>query len=472
MTTSTMTTSAQSQSKFKPPEAMFKYLRTATSTLRLNQIEKIRANGVGELVALPQLVVCGDQSAGKSSVLEAITGIPFPRQEGLCTRFPTEIILRHSGQSESTTITATIRPSASRTQDDRLTMSAYRKTVEAMTELQAIIDQVSRLMRLRNYTDDGSGPAFASDSLRIEIVGPIGLHLSIVDLPGLISVPNEEQTQDDVEAVHAMVRAYLSSSRTIILAVLQAGNDMANQPIIKLIREYDETGERAVGIITKPDLINAGAEADIARVSHNQGAIRLKLGFFLLKNPTPLELKGGISMEFRAKREREFFESPAWNSLGLDPERVGAEKLRSFLQDLLDAHIERELPKVRHDINKHLDATKADLRAMGDARPTVGHIRSFLTQLSMSFYELSQAALEGNYHTIDAEFFSSEDGVRRLRARLQSENTKFAASVRERGQRRKIGLRASSTTSDYEPANKTAQLIVSESEMMEWVKKV
>ncbi|KAH8743124.1 hypothetical protein F5883DRAFT_357059, partial [Diaporthe sp. PMI_573] len=57
-------------------------------------IERVRANGVGDLVALPQLAVCGDQSTGKSSVLEAITGFPFPRQEGLCTRFPTEIILR------------------------------------------------------------------------------------------------------------------------------------------------------------------------------------------------------------------------------------------------------------------------------------------------------------------------------------------------------------------------------------------
>jgi len=43
-------------------------LQSTKSTHRLNQIDKVRANGVGDHIALPQLVVCGDQSAGKSSV--------------------------------------------------------------------------------------------------------------------------------------------------------------------------------------------------------------------------------------------------------------------------------------------------------------------------------------------------------------------------------------------------------------------
>lgn len=30
-----------------------------------------------------QLIVCGDQSSGKSSLLEAISGVPFPRQHNL-----------------------------------------------------------------------------------------------------------------------------------------------------------------------------------------------------------------------------------------------------------------------------------------------------------------------------------------------------------------------------------------------------
>lgn len=33
----------------------------------------------------------GDQSSGKSSVLESLTGFSFPRAAGLCTRYATQI---------------------------------------------------------------------------------------------------------------------------------------------------------------------------------------------------------------------------------------------------------------------------------------------------------------------------------------------------------------------------------------------
>jgi hypothetical protein len=59
---------------------------------------------------------------------------------------------------------------------------------------------------------------------------------SVVDLPGLISVPNEEQTELDVQTVHNLVDSCVANPRTIILAVVQAGNDIANQAIIQKSR--------------------------------------------------------------------------------------------------------------------------------------------------------------------------------------------------------------------------------------------
>lgn len=60
----------------------------------LEKIDQLFAYNVGEYIDLPQLVVVGDQSSGKSSVLEALTKLSFPRDSGLCTRFATQIILQ------------------------------------------------------------------------------------------------------------------------------------------------------------------------------------------------------------------------------------------------------------------------------------------------------------------------------------------------------------------------------------------
>jgi hypothetical protein len=225
-----------------------------------------------------------------------------------------------------------------------------------------------------------------------------------------------------------------------------------------------------VGIITKPDLINVGSKSRIARTAKNQDTIKPKLGFFLVKNPIPTEIKEQISMTSRVQRELQFFSAPEWTSQQLDMNRVGVDKLRQFLQVLLNSHIEKELPKVRDEIRKSLTTTEAELRSMGDARPTPIHVRSFMT--SLRYYELLQAALNGSCQSIetraDVDFFSQIENSR-LRARIQQINTDFAKRMRDHGERRKIGT---ASTSEQLNVSSTAQLVVTEEQMIVWVREV
>ncbi|KAK5011753.1 hypothetical protein LTR28_005089 [Elasticomyces elasticus] len=100
-----------------------------------------------------------------------------------------------------------------------------------------------------------TGSAFADDVLRIQISGPSQPHLTIVDLPGLIHSENKFQTLADVKLVQDMVQRQISNRRSIILAVISAQNDFANQVVLKLAREVDESSVRTLGVITKPDTL-------------------------------------------------------------------------------------------------------------------------------------------------------------------------------------------------------------------------
>ncbi|KIW22041.1 uncharacterized protein PV07_12559 [Cladophialophora immunda] len=451
----------------------FAGLNSARSTLRLEQIAGLRARGIADHIGLPQLVVCGDQSAGKSSVLEGVTGVPFPRQDGLCTRFPTEILLEHSSEGDLI-INASIIPSPGRTDEEKQRIISFHRILSGFEDLPLVIMEVSRLLGIKGAHSEG-GPAFASDVLRIKVRGPVGLFLSIVDVPGLISVANEEQTDDDVETVHKIVDGYISDPRTIILAVVQAGNDIANQSIIKKSRSFDKDGERTVGIITKPDLINEGSEKRIALLASNKDTTKLKLGFFLVKNPAPNELTRGITPEQRQKDEIQYFHTPPWKEQSIDPARLGIVALRTYLQQLLDRHIEKELPKVRHDVRELLTKTDADLATMGEERDSPSKMRMFLTRLAMSFDQLVTSALNGTYDDVDMTFFNLEEKHRshRLRATVQDLNTKYADTMRDRGAKRRVVAASEDDCSDTESTeDDDGQILVSEKGMKRWVSEV
>lgn len=67
-------------------------LRDDKESQLLDVVDAIRDHDLDRQLSLPQLVVCGKQSSGKSSVLEAITRVPFPRGDTTCTRFVTEYV--------------------------------------------------------------------------------------------------------------------------------------------------------------------------------------------------------------------------------------------------------------------------------------------------------------------------------------------------------------------------------------------
>ncbi len=110
-------------------------------------------------------------------------------------------------------------------------------------------------------TSDAVADTFSDDVLKIEICSPEQEHLSVIDVPGIFRNTLEGMTTDsDIDIVRNMVNGYMKNPRSVILAVVPANVDIATQEILKMAEKCDTKGERTLGVLTKPDLVDRGAE--------------------------------------------------------------------------------------------------------------------------------------------------------------------------------------------------------------------
>ena len=110
---------------------------------------------------------------------------------------------------------------------------------------------------------------FSSDTIVIEVVAPSVPDLTLIDLPGLVRTVTEGQNPQVIVEVNNLIEAYLAQSRTIILAVVPSNVDVATVDILERAQNVDPTGERTIGVLTKPDLIDRGSEAEVVQVLTN-----------------------------------------------------------------------------------------------------------------------------------------------------------------------------------------------------------
>ena len=399
--------------------------------------------------------MCGDQSAGKSSVLEALTEIPFPRNDNLCTRYATEIILRRAATNS---LTIKVIPDTKRPAAEQTLIKAFNESITDFTELSRIMSKATDLMGLDSALKSGTllkARAFAKDILSIEIEGPSRPQLTLVDIPGLIQTETKGVTKADVDMVTEITDQYISQPRTICLAVVSAANDYANQGILTKVRKVDPDGERTLGIITKPDRLpsGSGSEAAYLALASNKD-IFFKLGWHVIKNRSFEE--GDASFEERNASEATYFSKSNFKSL--PPDCVGIDPLRLRLSALLFEHVKKELPKLREDLEEALSDTKVQLDKMGNRRTTPSDCRTYLAKLSLDYYEICKSAVNGHYESgyftsnVDPTFtVTSPATIRRVRAVVQYMNTQFSNRLRTTGHKYHINMVDVAQQDDIDP---------------------
>ncbi|KAL4814658.1 P-loop containing nucleoside triphosphate hydrolase protein [Aspergillus spinulosporus] len=403
----------------------------------LEVIDKLRELGISDSVSLPQLVVVGDQSSGKSSLLEGLTGLSFPVSSDLCTRFVTQIVLRRAPQKEAgAKITIIPGPSSQLDRALQKKLKRFKRVLRAdefgREEFGRVFNEAAEIMGVPgpNTTDlENIDKRFADDILKIELSGPEHHHLSVVDSPGLFHNPTKYQTEEDKSIIRGLIKKYITDKRTIILAVMDARNNLANQGVFAMERAADPAGKRTVGIITKCDAVEEGDEAGVIRIAKNQ-VEKLTHGWFAVRNRSTKDIEGGMTIEGRHLKEKEFFSGTApWTELRKD--RVGIHSLMTFLGDLLYEHIRNEFPNVVKDIEVSLSAAKSELDLLGPSRQTAIEQRRFLNHIANLYQSEVDDALNGNYNPE-----LSEQSPLKLRMHVRALNDDFSLKITKHGHAR------------------------------------
>lgn len=305
----------------------------------LSKIDALFACNVGHHVDLPQIVVVGDQSSGKSSVLEGLTRLPFPRDSGLCTRFATQITFR---RDTANSVAVSVIPGKDADQGHVDAVRTWKKV--GLTSLdQSTFANIMRGVEDVMEINSSTKKTFSSDVLSIEVAGPDQEHFSVIDVPGIFQrVTKDVTTKADKEFVQNMVFEYMKNPRSVMLAVVPSNVDVATQLILEMAEEVDKEGRRTLGVLTKPDIVDKGAEKNVMNMVEGVSHV-LKFGWCIVKNPGQQEIAEPNFNRYEA--EQHFFSAvEPWKHL--PKERVGVDALRKRLQIILTAHIRREFPKV------------------------------------------------------------------------------------------------------------------------------
>ena len=199
-------------------------------------------------------------------------------------------------------------------------------------------------MGLSIFDDVTSGiQTFSRDILRMEISGPEQEHLSVIDVPGIFKNTTEGlTTKTDIKLVKDMVMSYMENPRTVMLTVIPANVDVATQEILQLAADVDPDGDRTLGVLTKPDLVDRGAESRVVDLIEGRARL-MKLGWHVVRNPGLQNLADALLDRYSL--ESDFFDSVLpWKSI--DPYKKGIDSLKIRLKEILSGLVKQEFPKV------------------------------------------------------------------------------------------------------------------------------
>lgn len=430
----------------------------------VNQLRELGLESIN--IALPQIAVIGNQSVGKSSVMCALSGVPFPVGSKLTTRCATQVTMRRAKR-------LSVSVGCSR--------GDIRKV--ELTKIEDVAAAIERTTDALMPDSASSGAIETEHFIQIDVQGPTCSNLTVIDLPGIIQTVDERQDEGLIPAIKGLVEGYMSSARTVNLLVMRADVDPAGNEAFQLARKHDPDGSRTLGVLTcardrparsprgtalshirqlmcvlrRPASLPA-SDMDRVEPSKRPGVLdtmkgkhhQLKLGYHAVVCRSGDDIEKGCSAHDVEEDGKRLF-SKEFSSL--DSGACGINRLKERLGPILDSLIERSLPDVLREIEHMRVEKKSQLDKLGPSVGTQEEKRAFLRQFTKGVRGNVEQVKAGNFGAVEQADF-------KFVASLRREHESFCDEVR------KIGVMGSSLD-DEEMKHLGLRRVIGE----DWLKK-
>lgn len=215
--------------------------------------------------------------------------------------------------------------------------------------------------------------------------------LTLVDLPGIVSIRTEGQPDTIVQDIEQMVNKRIRSENVLILAITPAVSDLANSKALGMANSVDPEGKRTIGVFTKLDRMEDGMNAiDLIEGSKYP----LELGYVGVICRSQNEIEAGKTLEDQFIKELKFFECNSEYSKKLS--YFGISVLREKLEVEFRNHLNITMPKIYEEVRKGLEHANKELSVLGNPIPEGYNCQSFFISCMNEVYNDIEGLLDGS----------------------------------------------------------------------------
>ncbi|KAI1263170.1 dynamin family protein [Xylariaceae sp. FL1019] len=384
---------------------------------------------------LPELVLVGDQSAGKSSLMCGIARVDIPRSAGVGTRCPLHIQLSDNNHWSCTValqMDYDFEPRGPIRKSDVTNANPFPpwvkrthretklfKTIYNPNEIEEVLKwaQVAILNPTSNHelyipgegavakdtdlavaTRDAAAQ-FSPNIISLEIRAPDAFNLSFYDLPGVFLSPDQEEDEYIVKVVRNLTKAYVQSETAIIMWALPMNADPENSISLGIIREA-RASDRTIGIMTKADML-AAEDCDqwLAMFRGNKQSVGH--GFFATSRPNKEEDAGKWEELFFAQ---EIGEWP--DSFTQFQDRCGVDRLSQYISVQLGNAFAKSLPQTKSRVEQRYREIQHQLSGLPELPSNVEYevkrsLQEFLFRMKMA---IKDSSFSSEWNKLNGQF--------------------------------------------------------------------